>query len=308
MAKAINNTAASVHARLLNLSRSASRSFNDILQLYAMERFIHRLSRTQHADKFILKGALLLRAWDATLFRTTRDIDLLALISDEREGIAAVMRDACAAVVEPDGLRFDSASVRAERIVPSADHPGVRITFAGVLGGARIDMQIDVGFGDTVTPAPQELDFPALLPMTGTRLRAYPPETVVAEKFQVMVFRDESNSRMKDFHDIWWISRRFMFEGDQLAAAIRATCATRRTQIPAAPRALTRPFGANAQRRAQWSAFRKRLGTTDCPEDFEVVVAELRVFLTPVLAAARSGVVSAIRWDPRGPWNPTRST
>jgi hypothetical protein len=302
MAKEITNTAASVHARLLNQARAGSRSFNDLLQLYAMERFLHRLSRTRHADRFVLKGALLMRVWDTTMFRTTRDIDLLARVSNEVAVLEGVVREACAASVDPDGLQFDPTSVRGETIVEDADYPGVRVTFGGTLGNARLDMQIDVGFGDTITPAPQELDFPTLLPMAGTRLLAYPPETVVAEKFQVMLFRAEANSRLKDFHDVWWISRHFAFDGDQLAAAIRATCAKRGTEIPAEPTALTKEFGSIADKRTQWRVFRKRFGTTNCPEEFEVVVEELRAFLTPVIAAARSGNPVRLRWDAAGSW------
>ena len=145
MAKEITNTAASVHARLLNQARAGSRSFNDLLQLYAMERFLHRLSRTRHADRFVLKGALLMRAWDTTMFRTTRDIDLLARVSNEVAVLEGVVREACAASVDPDGLQFDPTSVRGETIVEDADYPGVRVTFGGTLGNARLDMQIDVG-------------------------------------------------------------------------------------------------------------------------------------------------------------------
>jgi hypothetical protein len=302
MGKEITNPAASVHARLLNLARAGSRSFNDLLQLYAMERFLHRLSRTEHADRFVLKGALLMRAWDPAMFRTTRDIDLLARRSNDVGVLEGVVRDSCAAVVDPDGLAFDARSVRGETIVEDAEYPGVRATFGGTLGNARIAMQIDFGFGDTITPAPTALDFPTLLPMAGTRMLAYPPETVVAEKFQVMLFRAEANSRLKDFHDVWWISRHFPLDGDQLAAAVRATCAKRRTEVPAEPTALSREFGASADKRTQWRVFRKRLGTTRCPEDFETVVRELRVFLDPVTASARSGKPVLLRWDPIRGW------
>lgn len=302
MAKQGTNTAASVHARLLDQARAGSRSFNDLLQLYAMERFLHRLSRTRHADRFVLKGALLMRAWDTSLYRTTRDIDLLARSPNEVAVIEGVVRDACAAAVDPDGLVFDAKSVHGETIVEDADDPGVPVISGGTLGNARLDMQIDVGFGDTITPAPQELDFPTLLPMAGTRMLAYPPETVVAEKFQVMLFRAEANSRLKDFHDVWWISRHFAFDGDHLASAIRATCERRGTEIPAEPAALTAEFGSIADKRTQWRAFRKRFGTTNCPEEFEAVVGALRAFLAPVIAVARSGSATRLRWDPARGW------
>ena len=302
MAKEITNTAASVHARLLSYAHARSRSFNELLLLYAMERFLHRLSQTKHAKHFVLKGALLMRAWDTTMYRTTRDIDLLARMSNEVTVLEGVLREACVAEVNPDGLAFDAKSVRGETIVEEADYPGVRVTFGGRLGNARLDMQIDIGFGDTITPAPQELDFPTLLPMPGTRMLAYPPETVIAEKFQVMLFRAEANSRLKDFHDVWWIARHFAFDGDQLAAAIRTTCAKRGTEIPAEPVALTTQFGSIAAKRAQWRVFRQRVGNTNSPEEFEVVVRELRDFLTPVLASIRSGQSTDLRWDPVRGW------
>ena len=160
MAKEITNTAASVHARLLNQARAGSRSFNDLLQLYAMERFLHRLSRTRHADRFVLKGALLMRAWDTSMFRTTRDIDLLARVSNEVAVLEGVVREACSASVDPDGLQFDAASVRGETIVEDADYPGVRVTFGGTLGNAQTPLQAVMNVatvGTTIAPASVKL-------------------------------------------------------------------------------------------------------------------------------------------------------
>lgn len=188
----------------MNLARAQGRSFNDLLQFYAMERFLYRLARSDHAAKFILKGALLLRVRDPGGYRTTRDIDLLGRMASDIDAVAAAIASVCRERVAADGLEFDPESVRGERIVEDAEYEGVRVTFLGRLGNARVTMQVDVGFGDAVTPTPRPVDYPVLLDMPAPRLKAYPPETVIAEKFEVMLKRGDANSRMKDFHDIWW--------------------------------------------------------------------------------------------------------
>lgn len=294
--------AASVHARLLNRARSSERSFNDLVHLYAMERFLYRLSKSLHAEKFILKGALLLRVWDPASYRTTRDIDLLGRVANEIKTVASIVQDLCRQAVEPDGLIFDPATVRGETIVEEADHSGIRIAFRGALGNTRLSMRIDVGFGDTVTPGAQEVEFPTFLDMPAPRLKAYPPETTVAEKLQVMLRLGEANSRMKDFHDIWWLARTFTFDGSTLAQAIAATCERRGTPVLAQPTALMPRFGANPSKTAQWRAFRRRLAPTDCPEEFAAVVEQVTRFLQPVLEALSRGAAFKQAWPPTGPW------
>lgn len=296
------NIAASVHARLLNLARAEERSFNDLLQFYAMERFLYRLSRSDHAAKFVLKGALLLRVWDPGAYRTTRDIDLLGRMASNVDAVAEAIASVCRERVAADGLEFDAASVRGERIVEDAAYEGVRVTFLGRLGNARVTMQIDVGFGDAVTPAPRQVDYPVLLDMPAPRLRAYPPETVIAEKFEVMLKRGDANSRMKDFHDVWWLARHREFDGAVLAKAIRGTCEKRGTEIPARPTALTRAFVENPAKAAQWRAFRRRLIPTSCPEGFAEVMAAVVEFLQPIAAVIAAGEPFKRTWSPPGPW------
>lgn len=296
------NIAASVHARLMNLARTEGRSFNDLLQFYAMERFLYRLSRSAHAAKFILKGALLLRVWDPGAYRTTRDIDLLGRMASDVEAVAEIIASVCRERVAADGLEFDAASASGERIVEDAEYEGVRITFLGRLGNARVTMQIDVGFGDAVTPAPRQVDYPVLLDMPVPRLKAYPPETVIAEKFEVMLKRGDANSRMKDFHDIWWLARHREFDGSVLANAIRGTCERRGTEIPSRPTALTRAFVENPAKAAQWRAFRRRLHPTTCPEDFAEVMMAVVEFLQPIAAAIAAGEAFERSWTPPGPW------
>jgi len=296
------NLAASVHARLLNQARSSGRSFNDLVQLFAMERFLYRLSESPHASKFVLKGALLLRVWDTASYRTTRDIDLLGRVANEIDTVESIVRDICQQTVEDDGLAFDESSVLGATIVEEADYSGIRVTFRGMLGNTRLAMQIDVGFGDRVTPEPRDIKFPTFLDMPGPCLKAYPPETTVAEKLEVMLRRGEANSRMKDFHDIWWLARGFSFDGATLARAIRTTCEHRGTAIPVQPLAMTLGFAADPSRRAQWKAFRKRLVPAVCPEDFPEVVEKVTEFLLPVVAAISNGTQFERNWQASGPW------
>ncbi len=296
------NLAASVHARLLNQARSSGRSFNDLVQLFSMERFSYRLSKSPHASKFVLKGALLLRVWDTASYRTTRDIDLLGRVANEIDTVESIVRDICQQTVEADGLVFDETSVLGAAIVEEADYSGIRVTFRGTLGNTRLAMQIDVGFGDTVTPGPRDIEFPTFLDMSAPCLKSYPPETTVAEKLEVMLRRGEANSRMKDFHDIWWLARGLSFDGATLAKAIRATCEHRGTAVPDQPTALTPGFAADPSKRAQWKAFRKRLMPAVCPEDFAEVVEKVTEFLLPVVAAISEGTPFQRNWRASGPW------
>jgi DNA polymerase-4 len=187
-AKNVSNLAASVQARLQNHARTTKRPFQELLQYYAMERFLYRLSTTPHSKRFVLKGALMLHVWKAPLARATKDLDFLGRIDNSLENLERVVREICTADVEPDGMVFDPATVKTERIKEDADYEGVRVRFVGLLGKARVTMQIDVGFGDVVTPGALDITYPALLDFPAPALSGYPRETVVAEKFQAMVY------------------------------------------------------------------------------------------------------------------------
>lgn len=195
--KPVKNIAASVHQRLLNIAREGDRAFNDLVVYYALERFLYRLSQSKHADRFILKGALMLFVWEAQVTRLTRDIDLLGRTSNDLEGIRAIMAEICAVEIEDDGLVFDPASVATARITEDADYQGIRVTFRGRLGNTPIAMQIDIGFSDVITPAPASITYPTILDHPAPKLKGYNRETVVAEKFEAMVTLGELNSRMR---------------------------------------------------------------------------------------------------------------
>ncbi len=177
----LKNISASVHQRLLNIARDTERPFNEVLQYFAMERFLHRLSRYPNADSFVLKGALLFRVWDVPDSRATRDIDFLAYVDNSPENLAAIFREVCTIDDPDDGLVFDPDTVKAQRIKEDADYEGIRTRLRGRLGKAQVVMQIDVGFGDLIHPSAIQADYPALLDLPAPSLRMYPPETVIAE-------------------------------------------------------------------------------------------------------------------------------
>lgn len=252
--RAPKNIAASVHQRLLNIAKESRRPFNEVFQYYAMERFLYRLSMSEHSQDFVLKGALLFRIWDIPDTRATRDIDFLAFTDNTPERLSMIISDMCDVECPEDGLRFDDDSITAQAIIKDADYAGVRISFRGYLGNAPVSMQVDVGFNDAVHPGASHTQYPVLLDMPAPSLRAYPRETVVAEKAQAMVHLASLNSRMKDFYDIWRLSRQFGFDGQVLGEAIRKTFDRRKTTIVDFDE-LAAELRDAAEMEQQWSAF-----------------------------------------------------
>lgn len=245
----------SVRERLANRARATGRPFQELLTYYALERFLYRLSASRHADRFVLKGALMLQVWDAPRARLTRDADLLGRGSNSVEDVEDLVREVLLVHVEPDGMQFDPTTVVGTRIREEQEYEGVRLRFLGYLQQARAQVQIDVGFGDVVVPGPNTVEYPTLLEgMPTPRLHGYTRESVAAEKFQAMVALGEIKSRYKDFYDIWFLATRFEFGGTQLAKAISRIFARRATAVHATPIALTDSFAADRARQAQWSA------------------------------------------------------
>jgi len=295
--KSPQNASASVRQRLLNRSKADSRSFNELLQYYAMERFLYRLSLSDHAQHYILKGALMLRAWNSPEVRPTMDIDMLGKTGNEEENITAQIRDILAVEIEPDGLTFDSNSIQTERITEDADYEGVRVRFCGALGTARISIQIDIGFGDIVYPGPEKAELPCMLDSPAPSLLCYSRESAIAEKFEAMIKLGQLNSRMKDFYDIWLLSRQFEFVLSSLAEAVRLTFKQRGTELSEPIDAFSDDF--ISSRQPMWAAFRKRLKQDHVPESFQEMATEIELFLAPVI----KGVSDNITWKPTGPWS-----
>lgn len=270
-------------ARLQNVASKRGDDFNLLLLRYGIERFLFRLSQSSHADRFLLKGAMLFVVWDEKTHRPTRDLDLLGFGPSEETDLIRVFQEVVATPVVDDGIIFDSKSVQADEIREDNVYGGVRVRLAGKLGRAEIPVQIDVGAGDAVTPAPEPATFPALLDFPAPHVRTYPVYTVVAEKFEAMVKLGTANTRMKDFHDVWFLAQRFEFDGPTLRRAIEATFARRQTILPSAPEAFTDTFANDPIKQGQWSAFLRRNGLKGITDQFSEVVAVLRKFLEPVL-------------------------
>jgi len=292
---------ASVRQRLLNRARAEGRPFQELLQYFAMERFLYRLARSPFADRFVLKGALLLTAWKAPATRPTIDIDLAGRTSNELEHIRSVVAELCQLKTEPDGLEFDPASIEAQRIKEDAEYEGVRVRFNATLAKARIPMQIDIGFGDVIVPRPIEVEYPAMLEFPPPVLRAYPKETVVAEKLEALTVLGLLNSRIKDYYDLALLARLYPFEGALLVEAIHSTFRHRGTSVEANPAGLTKAFSSDPARKLQWRAFARR-SRLDSGWELEELVEQVRIFASAPLAAAAEDGPFDLKWPPSGPW------
>ena len=301
--KQIKDVAASVHQLLLNQARETKRPFNELLQYYCMERFLYRLSKSSYVDKFVLKGALMLVAWKAPLSRPTMDIDFLGLLKNDLEGIGKVIQALCREKVTDDGIVFDPASIKTSRINEDADYQGVRAKIRGRLGNARLALQIDVGFGDTVVPKAAAVDYPTLLPFPAPQLRGYTRESAVAEKFEAMTKLGLLNSRLKDFFDIWLLARRFDFDGATLTKAVRRTFENRATKIDPKPIALTDSFSSDAAKQTQWRSFLRRSRLEGAPAELNEVVDSNARFLLPVSEGLARGEDFKQTWHAPGPWS-----
>lgn len=301
MARTTTNLAASIHQRLLNKARAMNRPFADILQRYAIERFIYRLSRSPHADRFILKGGLMLQVWGGGDTRATKDIDFLGKTSSDPDSLVAIVREVCGTPVEPDGMDYDAKTIMAQRITEDAEYQGIRVVFTGQLGKAKIRMQVDVGFGDVIVPAAGRVTLPTLLDLPAPELNGYSMESSIAEKFQAMVMLGAINSRMKDFYDIWMLSQTYDFDGARLAKAISTTFRNRDTDITVAP-AVFDPSFATTEKQRQWQAFKSKSDLRGTPGPFEDVLLAIRSFLGPVMLALTAGEQFRKRWLAAGPW------
>ena len=295
------NRGASVRARLLNLARQRHVEFQLVLSDFAIERLLYRLGTSKYADRFVLKGAMLFKLWPAEVGRATWDLDLLGRGANSVEEVTTIVRDLCV-MDGPDGLIFDPSSVSGELMRAADEYPGVRVRLEARLAEARIPVQIDVGFGDTVTPPPTHDRYPTLLDHPAPYILAYPREAVVAEKVEALVSLGVTNSRMKDFYDLHVLATHFRFDGLVLAKALRATFERRATPFPERePLALTREFLVAPERQVQWRAFLRR-SRVAAPTDAGDLADLLRAFLAPVLTAAATAEPFAASWQAGGPW------
>ena len=296
------NTAASVRDRLLALARGRGEDFQLLLTQYGLERLLYRLSQSGYRDRFILKGAMLFVLWSDQPHRPTRDVDLLAFGDSSEAGLQAIFRELCDVTVEDDGLMLMADSVQVEVIRDATEYGGIRVKLFGDLAGARVPIQADIGFEDAVTPEAKEIEFPTLLGNPAPHLRAYPRETVVAEKYQALVNLGLAKSQLKDFYDLWVIAREFNIDVANLSEAIRNTFSRLQTPLPEhIPSGLSAEFHGDVQKNKQWNAFlRKGSLTTKPPSLLKVCGLLERFLLPPTLAALREHEFTA-KWDAGGP-------
>jgi hypothetical protein len=292
-----------VRARLLQHARASEQDYNRLLVRYAIERWLYRLSVSPYASQFLLKGALLFDLWFDEPHRPTRDADLLGFGSAELPEVERRIAEICR-IEYPDGMQFDPVSIRVEAIRREANYSGARATVIGTLAGARCSVQIDIGFGDAVTPTPEQAAYPVILDdFAAPILRVYPRYTVVAEKVHALALLGMANSRMKDYFDLWYLAQRTEFDLGILATALRSTFERRAAPWPAAlPIGLTDEFGVDARKREQWQAFIQR-NQLDAP-DLREAVRQVRTLVAPALSADRAVSAGLDRWPPGGPWEP----
>ena len=297
----IKNLPASVRQRLTNLADHSGEPFQRVLVNYGLERLLYRLSRSRHHDRFVLKGALLFAVWSDLPHRPTVDVDLMSTTTIATAELVSIFKAICATKVDDDGLAFPPGSVRGEEIRETRAYAGVRLKLLAKLGNARVDLQVDIGFADAITPGPMLLEYPSLLGFPAAQLSAYPRETVVAEKLEAAVSLGMQNTRMKDFYDLWVMARNFDFDGEVLSSAIRNTFDRRRTELPARrPVALPDEFVADRTKKMQWAGFLAKSGLPHAILSEAAVSIEM--FLAPPTLAAAKGRVFRGKWPPMGPW------
>ena len=278
------NIGASVRQRLLNLAHARGQPMELLLTRYALERLLHRLSLSQHRERFVLKGAMLLAIWFDEPHRATRDVDLLGFGDAAEDALLGTFREIMAVEVD-DGVSFDLKGLKIEAIREEVEYGGSRLRTTAALAGARIPITVNIGFGEAVEPGVEDIDLPVLLDMPSPHLRAYPLETVIAEKFHAMVALGRANSRVKDYYDVWMLTSAFEIDPERLRRAIVATFARRSTVIPVeVPDGLSDAFAADPGKQRQWDAFARNL-SGQAPE-FRQVVHDLRAKLLVLVRRA----------------------
>ncbi len=297
------NVSASVMARLLTRAQSRGEDYQLLVTAYAFERLLYRLGQSELCDRFVLKGAMLLRLWSEQPYRATRDLDLLRRGDASLDAIRGDLQRVLATPVPEDGISFDADRMELEPMQADKEYLGTRVILPAHCGKARLSLQLDVGVGDAVWPEPGMRRYPALLDAPAPEVFAYERETVVAEKLDALVVLGDRNSRIKDFFDLHMLATTFAFDRRELGEAVRCTFTRRRTPIPdVTPIGLTPTYWENSSRPAQVRAFARRAGLEATAETGRTFNAVLSAFLLPVLDDIASNVSRAGAWAPGGPW------
>lgn len=300
------NVVASVTARLLTRARNEREEFQLVLMRYALERLLYRLGQSEYERHFVVKGAQLFSLWGERTHRSTHDLDLLGYGANDVSRLEQIFRNLCRQAAVDDGLTFQEETVHGIPIREDQEYGGIRIRLTAFLGKARISLQVDIGFGDVVTPAPVLLSFPTLLDFPAPLMHTYPRETVIAEKTQALVQLGIANTRMKDFYDLWYLASHFSFDGLLLCEALKATFTQRETPFSVVtPLALTSTFADDGTKQIQWRAFLRKSGLeANTSLDLSDILTLLREFLLPMLIALAEGKRFAFSWPVGGSWHP----
>ncbi len=290
-------------ARLLTRAKSRGDDYQLLVTAYAFERLLYRLGQSPMRDRFVLKGAMLLRLWSEQPYRATRDLDLLRRGDASFDAIRSDVQVLLATPVPDDGITFDAADLVLEPIRVDDQFVGARMIVPARCGKARLSLHVDVGVGDAVWPEPEVRRYPALLDAPAPEVFAYERETVVAEKLEALVVLGDRNSRIKDFFDLQMLATTFAFDRRTLGESVRRTFSQRQTPIPeVAPIGLTLAYWENPSRPTQVRAFARRAGLAATTETGRAFTAVLSAFLQPVLDDLAVGAPRAGTWSPGGPW------
>ena len=301
--KQTKNVAASVRQRLFNRAKERGEDFQYALTRFAAERLLYRLSQSHHAGQFVLKGASLFIVWGGSSHRPTMDVDFLGMKAADPEHLRLIFVEICSVPCEEDGLRFSTESIQTAEIREDKAYGGVRVTLLAYLEQARISIQVDVGFGDAITPDAKMASYPTMLDLPAPELPIYPKETVVAEKCESMVALGMTNSRMRDFYDLRVMMSWFEFSGSLVKEAIRRTFERRRTELPkSVPVALTPTFFEDPLKQTQWKSFLAKGVLTDAKPELQEVIREIAAFLMPPIEALQAKRSFDLTWNPGGPW------
>ena len=298
----LKNVGASVRDRLLARSRETGEDFQFLLWRYVLERFLFRLSHSPYHGRFVLKGAMLFALWNESFQRQTQDIDFAAYGNSENDDFVTALQQVCRTGVDDDGVVFHADQISSSTIRGTTDKGGTRYRFPATVGGARITVQVDIGVGDSIQPPPADAEFPTLLDTAKCRVRAYPKEAVVSEKFHATVTHGEQTSRYKDFFDLYELARRFRFDGVRVVQALVATFESRSSPTDEVPLSLTSGFYTDTARGDRWRAYLIKRGCLPAPMDFGAVGELVTLFLSPPWCALSRGDRFVAAWPAGGPW------
>jgi predicted nucleotidyltransferase component of viral defense system len=302
MNKEKKNLAESVLQRLKNHAKTTHRRTDELLRYFAIERFLYRLSLSQHSSKFFLKGGLTLKAWEISNHRTTLDIDLLGKTQNSLQNIRGIITDICNCEVALDGINYETTSIKLKEMQVNGEYHGVRVLFAANMNSAKIPMQLDIGFSDLIFPEPLEIAYPSILDFPAPKLKGYTPESVIAEKFEAMMKLGLVNTRMKDFFDVWILSQQLSFIGEFLQSAIKTTFEKRQTLLNALPDSINEVFYADLIHQTRWKQFLKNIENEEKNIELSKVINEIKEFLQPIVIASMNKQIFSKTWSYEQKW------